>query len=57
VFLFNLLPGFRGFGKALGVVFQMSSLHFLAAAVLFAWIARLALRESRPTFPSSARVC
>ncbi len=57
VFVLNFLPGFRGFGKALALVFQLASFHFLGVVGLFAWIAHSAFRRLRLTFTSSGGVC
>jgi len=58
VFLLNLLAGLELLGKRLSTTFQLWSFHFLAVAILFAVIARYALREGRnQTLPTSKTVC
>jgi alpha-1,2-mannosyltransferase len=57
-FALNLLAGLEILGKRLSTLFQLCSFHFLAVALLFALIARVAFRESRAaTFPSSGALC
>lgn len=56
VFLLNLLAGLRLFGKKAGLLFQLYSFHFLAAAVLFLLILRAQGRE-KASFTSSRGVC
>lgn len=56
VFMLNLLPGLRLFGKSVGHFFQLASLHFLAAVVLFVVVA-WAQRSLRPPVPRTESVC
>lgn len=56
VFLANLLPGLRLFGKAASIQFQLWSFHFLGVVLLFVAIGWL-VRPMPPTVPTRKDVC
>ncbi len=58
VFLLNLLAGLELLGRRLSTLFQLWSFHFLAAALLFAMLARERLGRSREAaFTNSRSLC